>query len=193
MCDRDNCARYENHFINATFGQNSISDAVRAPSYQLLSAAGCMSDSDSNNIVKKKGRPWRKTWELHRVKNRGRIGQECCGIWHLLSPLSWDDGSHLSPARVCSPALLSAPLHIYSDGTRGDLTLSNGPCEGENVSLWPCSGGMLWWPSVPQTACLSMEAVLISVHVYVLSDSVERLFWTTDVVCVIENPFHTAD
>ncbi len=146
MCDRDNCARYENHFINATFGQNSISDAVRAPSYQLLSAAGCMSDSDSNNIVKKKGRPWRKTWELHRVKNRGRIGQECCGIWHLLSPLSWDDGSHLSPARVCSPALLSAPLHIYSDGTRGDLTLSNGPCDLAVVGC--CCGRQFHRPHV---------------------------------------------
>lgn len=31
--------------------------------------------------------------------------------------------------------VLSAPLHIYSDGTQGDLALSNGPCEGENGHL----------------------------------------------------------
>lgn len=209
-CDRDNCTRYENHFINATFGQNSISDAVCAPPYQLFSVAGCMSDSDSNNIVKKKGRPWRKTWELHWVKNRGRIGQECCGIWHLLSPLSWDDGSHLSSTCVYSLVLLSAPLHIYSDGTWGDAALSNAPCEGENRSLLTSyqarNGGMQLWPSI-HPIMWSLLRLTCSLNLMLEYDGCIDLyrmcmwsvtqwrgwFWTADVVCVIVNPFQTTD
>lgn len=119
-----------------------------------------MSDSDSNNIVKKKGRPWRKTWELHRGKNRGRIGQECCGIWHLLSPLSWDDGSHLSPARVIQT---SSYLQWWNS-------------RGSGFKQWPLWGGkrafvtFQWWDVV----------VAVSSHSKVKSawfnSSVNRMF-----------------
>lgn len=209
-CDRDNCTRYENHFINATFGQNSISDAVCAPPYQLFSVAGCMSDSDSNNIVKKKGRPRRKTWELHWVKNRGRKGQECCGIWHLLSLLSWDDGSHLSSTCVYSLVLLSVPLHIYSDGTWGDAALSNAPCEGGKQVFVDFLSGSEWWDAVvavnsPSNVKSAAFNSFSKPHVGVwwLYRSVctcmwsvtqwRGWFWTADVVCVIENPFQTTD
>lgn len=64
MCDRDNCVRYEKHFITAIFEQNSISDTVCASSYLLLTASSHVPDSDSNREwERERERDWKRKHE----------------------------------------------------------------------------------------------------------------------------------
>lgn len=163
-----------------------------------------MSDSDSNNIVKKKGRLRRKTWELHRVKNRGTVGQG-----DLTSALTAVMGwwiTFLSRTCLLSSAVICTSSYLQWC-TQGDMALSKGPCErGKEVfvifqwrdavvsvsSPWKKQSLLHLTHSVNRmfeySSCIDQCAC-----VHVVSDSVEKLFWTTDAVCVIENPFHTVD
>lgn len=107
MCDRDNCVRYEKHFITATFEQNSISDTVCASSYLLLAATSHKPDSDSKRETEKermREREARKenmriTWSWKRRSNRAAV------LWDLLCALC-----RLSELHDGSPCLLHAPV-----------------------------------------------------------------------------------